>query len=175
MDFLELARDKRFSVRKFQEKLVEEEKLLKVLEAGRVSPTATNAQPQRIIVVKTEEGLEKIKKSTKYHFNAPIILIIAYDQEESFKNPYSKEDYGVVDGSIVITQMMLEAASQGLGTTFVGHYDPQVIKEEFSLPENIRPMALLPIGYPEEGLKPAKAHWTRKDISETVFFEKYKD
>lgn len=172
MDFLDLAKE-RYSVRKFSEKQVEKEKLDKILEAGRIAPTAVNKQPQRILVLDNEESINKIKKSTRYHFDAPMILVVCYDSDESWKNPYSGDDGGVLDGAIIVTQMMLQAVELGLGTTFVGHFDPQAVKEEFQLGDNIVPVALLPIGYPTEDSKPSKAHNTRKNIEETVFYNSF--
>ena len=75
MNFIDLSK-KRYSVRKFTDKPVEEELLNKVLEAGRLSPTAVNRQPQRIVVLNEKESLTKIKKCTKYHFDAPVVMIV---------------------------------------------------------------------------------------------------
>lgn len=81
MDFLELAKD-RYSVRKFCDKKVEKEKLDLILEVGRVAPTAVNYQPQRILVLDTEDALSKLKICTTYHFHAPLALLICYGQLE---------------------------------------------------------------------------------------------
>ena len=124
MDFLELARE-RYSVRKFAPKKVENEKLDAVLEAGRLAPTAVNYQPQRILVLDSEESLGKLRDCTPYHFSAPLALIVCYDDTTSWKRSYDGKDIGKGDTSIVTTQMMLEAAALGLGTTWVGHFDPQ--------------------------------------------------
>lgn len=172
MEFLELAK-KRFSVRQFSDKKVEPEKLGKVLEAGRVAPTAVNKQPQRILVLNNEESLNLVKKCTKYHFDAPIILMVCYDSDEGWKNPYSGDDCSIVDATIITTHMMLEAADLGLGSTFVGHFDPQALREQFKLPDNIIPVALLPLGYPKEGLEPSRAHSKRKPIEKTVFYNSF--
>ena len=173
MEFIELAK-KRFSLRKFSDKKVEQEKLDRILEAGRVAPTAVNKQPQRIIILNNEDSLDKVKRSTKYHFDAPVIMVICYDSEESWKNPINGVDGGILDASIVITQMMLEATNVGMGTTLVAYFDSEVVKKEFELPDNIVPVALLPLGYPAEDAQPSKSHGSRKKIDETVYYNSFK-
>lgn len=168
MEFLKLAKD-RYSVRKFCDKKVEKEKLDLILEVGRVAPTAVNYQPQRIFVLDTEEALSKLKACTTYHFHAPLALLICYDKTVSWKRSYDGKDMGEVDVSIVATHMMLEVTNLGLGSTWVGHFDPQKIEEVFELPENIIPVALLPIGYPDETSVPHSNHNKRFDIGVTVF------
>ena len=172
MDFLELVKD-RYSVRKFCDKKVEKEKLDLILEAGRVAPTAVNYQPQRILVLDTEDALSKLKTCTTYHFHAPLALLICYDNTVSWKRSYDSKDMGEVDVSIVSTHMMLEVASLGLGSTWVGHFDSQKIKEVFELPENIIPVVLLPIGYPDETSIPHPNHDKRFDIGVTVFYNSF--
>ena len=167
MDFLELARE-RYSVRKFAPKKVENEKLDAVLEAGRLAPTAVNYQPQRILVLDSEESLGKLRDCTPYHFSAPLALIVCYDDTTSWKRSYDGKDMGEVDASIVTTQMMLEAAALGLGTTWVGHFDPQKVRSAFRLPENVIPVAILPMGYPHESSVPNPKHAERLPLEKTT-------
>lgn len=82
MDFLKLS-EERYSVRKFSDKTVEDEKLEKILQAGRLAPTAKNSQSQRIFVLKSPEALKKINEATPMAFNAPVVLMVCYDQNES--------------------------------------------------------------------------------------------
>ncbi len=172
MELLELLK-KRFSVRKFENKKVEKEKLDLILEAGRVAPTACNFQPQRILVLENEDALEKLKKCTPYHFHAPLALVICYDKSVSWKRSDDSYDMGEVDASIVTTQMMLEVESIGLGTTWVGSFDINKLKTEFNIPENIVPVAILPIGYPRADVAPNPLHNERYDINHTVFYNKF--
>ena len=85
MDFLELSK-KRYSVRKFASTTVEAEKLNSILEAGRLAPTAKNCQSHKIFVLQSEDALERIRKATKMAFNAPLVLMICYDKNLSYKN-----------------------------------------------------------------------------------------
>ena len=87
MDFLELAA-KRYSVRKFREEKVRQEDLDKILKAGMLAPTAHNDQPQRILVINSDEALEKLKKCTACHFNAPTALLICSDKDACWTRKY---------------------------------------------------------------------------------------
>lgn len=171
IDLLGLLKE-RYSVRKFSDKKVEDEKLNLILEAARVAPTACNLQPQRLLVLDSEENLAKLKECTPYHFDAPLAILVCYDKTVSWKRKYDGYDGGTIDASIVTTQMMLEIANLGLGTTWVGHFDPVKMVEKFELPENILPIALLPIGYPAEDAQPSPVHDKRLDLGQTVFYNK---
>ena len=169
MSFLQFAKEQRYSVRKFRPQPVEREKLELILEAGRVAPTACNYQPQRILVIDEEDGLEKLKQCTSYHFDAPLALMICYDKTTVWKSKTNGTISGDVDASIVTTHMMLEVAELGLATTWVGAFDHQKARELFSIPDYLVPVALLPIGYAAEGVEPNPLHWKRFDMDHTVF------
>ena len=172
MDFFELAKE-RYSCRSFSEKEVEKEKIEKILEVARLAPTARNLQPQRILVLTKKEQLEKLITCTQYGWNAPIIMILFYDKTVSYKrDKYDNKEFGDIDTSIVTTHMMLEAQSLGLGTTWVGSFDPKKIIEVYEVPENLIPVAILPIGYPSKEAKPSKLHFQRNTISNFVYWDK---
>jgi len=174
MNFSQLVKE-RYSVRKFSDRKIEPDTLKLILEAGKAAPTACNYQPQRILVLDSEENLAKLKICTPYHFHAPMALLICYDTAVSWKRSYDQEDMGPVDASIVTTQMMLQAAELGLGTTWVGHFDPTAIRESFHIPEAFIPVALLPLGYPREDSVPHPLHEKRYDLDHTVFFNSFPD
>lgn len=167
MTFLELAKN-RYALRGFSSKPVEKDKLDMILEAGRLAPTACNNQPQSILVLQSQEALDKLKKCTPCHFDAPMALIICYDKNVSWKRHFDKKEHGDIDASIVCAHMMLQAAEMGLGTTWVCHFDPAAVIREFSLPDNIIPSSILPLGYAADGAEPAPMHTQRKPVSETV-------
>ena len=173
MDFLELVRQ-RFSCRGFSNKKVENEKIEKILEAARLAPTARNFQPQRILVLTEEEQLKKLNICTQYGWNAPVVMIIFYDKDTSYKrDKYDNKEFGDIDTSIVTTHMMLEAQDLGLGTTWIGSFDPQKLMETYNVPNNLVPVAILPIGYPSEDVKPSKLHIERKNISDFTFWNNW--
>lgn len=172
MAFIDLARA-RYSLRQFDTRPVEQEKLEQVLQASQLAPTACNYQPQRVLVVNESETLAKIKTCTPCHFNAPVVLVICYDSSASAKREATGFDIGVIDASIAATQMMLEAADIGLGTVWVENFDLQAVCAAFALPENIKPVALMPLGYPAAGAKAnERLHNTRRPLSETVFYNR---
>ena len=168
MDFIELSKS-RYSVRSFSSKKVEEEKLKAILEAGNAAPTACNIQPQRIYVLNTEESIEKLKKVSKFVFGASTVLIITSDDSAVWKNPFSdKYHTGDIDCSIVCTHIMMQAWELGIGSCWIGYFDPDLVAKEFNLPQNERVIAILPIGYPAEDAKPSSWHFKRKPLEETV-------
>lgn len=173
MSFLRLAKDQRYSVRKFKDQAIEKEKLDLILEAGRIAPTAANFQPQRILVIEAATAREKLKQCTSWHFDAPVALMICYDKTTCWKNKTNGTIGGDVDASIVTTHMMLQAAELGLGTTWVGAFDHQKARELFDIPDYLVPVALLPIGYPADGVEPHPWHFKRFDIGHTVFYNSF--
>lgn len=172
MDFSELVRS-RFSLRKFSDKAVEQDKIDIILEAARVAPTAVNYQPQKILVLTDKTALQKVNACTKFGFDAPLNFLICYDSSVSWKRGNDGKEEGDIDAAIVTTHMMLAAASVGLGTTWVGSFNPDDVREQFNLPESYVPVAFLPTGYASADAAPAPAHGLRKDLSETVFYNKF--
>lgn len=156
MDFLKFAR-KRYSVRSYSQKPVEEEKIQKILQAAMIAPTAVNYQPQKIYVLKSAAALEKIRSITKSTYHAPLVFLLCYDVNRSWHSPFvTGYDSGEMDVSIVCTHMMLEAEALGLGSVWVLLFDPDQVKEIFHLPDHIKPVCLLPVGYPAENAVPYK-------------------
>ncbi len=172
MEFLELAQ-KRYSCRKFLDKEVEKEKIYKILEAGRLAPTACNFQPQRILVVTDREKQKALKECTKFTFDAPVILGVCYDKEESWKRKYDGQDGGIVDASIVTTHMMLEIAQLELGSTWVGSFDPNKARNILNIPDNLEIVNLLPFGYPAEDGAESAMHNQRKTIEQIVSWNNF--
>jgi nitroreductase len=164
---------KRYSVRKFKQVPVDPEKIACVLEAARNAPTAANKQPQRILVVTRNDGLEKVDRCTPCRFGAPVVLIVCYDKNECWVRKFDGKHSGWVDASIVTTQMMLQAADIGLGSTWVMHFDPAAARKEFALPENLVPAAMLIMGYPAPDAEPADRHAMRHTLEKLVYFEEF--
>ncbi len=169
MDFLELAKE-RYSVRKFADKTIEEEKMLHILKAGQYAPTAVNHQPQKIYLIKSDEAKEIVKKHTSYHFNAPVIIMMAYDKDMVYHNKLEPGyESGEMDCSIVLTHMMLAAWNIGLGSCWVRAFNAPDLALAFDLPENIKVVTLLYLGYPAEDSKPLKKlHFTYRPLEEMV-------
>ena len=166
-DFLNLS-ESRFALRQFSNKPIEQEKIDKLLRVAQISPTAENKQPQKIYIITKDEDRKKLKTVTKYTFNAPMFFLVCCDKNIAWK--HKTEDYisTEIDGSIVTTHIILEAHDLGLGSVIVRSFETQKLKDLFKIPENMIPIALLPLGYPKEGAKPSKLHFQKKDVKEMV-------
>lgn len=168
MEFKDVIRE-RFSVRDYADRPIEPEKLAAILEAGRIAPTAANRQPQRIYVIQSGEGLEKIRALTRCAFNAPAVLLFAVDEAEQWKSPLEPGfTSGHQDVSIVATHMMLAAWDLGIGSCWVNFFPNTEAAQAFSLPETEKAVLLLPIGYPAQGAAPAPMHAKKKDMDQLV-------
>ena len=172
MDFLELAK-KRHSVRKYADKPVEEDKLQQILQAGRAAPTAVNFQPQRIIVVREKAGLDKLKKTAQV-YDAPLAIIVCADHSVAWKRPFDGKNTVDIDASIVTDHMMLQATELGLGSVWICYFKPDILKEEFNIPDQVEPVNILAVGYVAgEALAPDRHDTLRKPLKDTVCFETY--
>lgn len=172
MDFLKLAAE-RYSVRKFKQEHLEQKTIDEILKAGHLAPTGCNYQPQRILVLNTDESIEKLKKCTKSHFGAPTAMLVCYNKDESWIRRYDGALSAPVDACIVNTHMMLQAYEMGIGTTWVMHFDPEAMRKEFNIPENIIPVALLVMGYPADDATPLNLHSEYRPLDEVVFYDSF--
>ncbi len=167
MEFKEVIKE-RYSCKKYDGSEVEQEKLDAILEAGRLAPTAKNAQEQRVYVLRSPEALAKVDKATPCRYGAPVVLAVAYDRGGIFTYPGEQYDSGAEDAAIVTTHMMLAAADEGVGSCWLNFFDPDLLAKDLGLPENEVIVMLLDVGYPAEGAGPLANHGSRKPLSETV-------
>ena len=172
MNFLALAK-KRYACRQYLDRKVEEEKLMQILEAGRVAPTGANRQPQRLVVVRSKEGMERLARCTR-DFGAPLAIIVCADTSEAWTRKYDNKTISDIDASIVTDHMMLCAASLGLDTLWVCMFRPEAVREEFRLPEHVEPVNILIVGYGAgEPASPERHDTLRKTLAETVVEETF--
>ena len=165
MEFEDIIR-KRTSVRKFSDIKLEQEKLDKILEAGRLAPTAKNNQPIKIYVINSNVGIDKIDKASRCRYGAKTILIVCGNKEDSYhKGEYTTAE---MDSCIVATHMMLEATNIGVDNIWIEVFDENILREEFNIPNEFIPICLLPIGYKDENCPTNPNHNLRKDISDIV-------
>ena len=167
MDFAQLAKA-RYSLRQFSDRPVEPEILQTILEAGCNGPTAHNCQPQRIFVLQSEDALARADACMGFHFHPPVILAVGYDPNVSWHRTIDNKDNGEIDASIAVSQMMLQAADLGLGSTFVGFFDLKKVAELFPEMAGLKMICMLNLGYPAEDARPAKLHTDRRPMEETV-------
>ncbi len=169
MTFLKMTKA-RYSVRKFMDQTVEKEKIDKILTAANNAPTAHNNQPQKIWVMQSPEALAMIDQCTRGRFGAPLVLVIGYDQTQSWKRK-DGYDSGEVDVGIIGTHVMFAALELGLGSCWVANFHEDILKDNLKLPNNIVPIALISIGCIAEDSAPFPAHHLRKELTETVEFK----
>ncbi len=168
MEFNDVIRE-RFSVRQFDGRPIEEEKLHAILEAGRVAPTARNLQPWRVNVIRSAEGLEKIRSLSRCTFGAPVVLLFTYDENEQWRSPLEEGfTSGHEDVSIAATHMMLAAWNEGIGSCWVNLFPNSATCEAFGLPKSEKAVLLMPIGYPAANARPAPLHEESKELGELV-------
>ena len=172
MDFNQLI-DERYSVRSFTAEHLPQGVIDKILAAGHKAPTGCNFQPQRILVLNTDEAIAKLKGCTKCHFNAPTAMLVCHNRVESWKRVYDGALSSPVDAVIVTTYLMLAAQNEGVGTCWVMHFDPAAMRTTFSIPEHIEPLALLVMGYPSAEAKPLDMHFQSRPLEETVSYDAF--
>ena len=169
MEFKEVIKN-RYSCKKFSGRQVEKEKIDAILEAGRLAPTAKNLQEQHVYVIRSEEGLAKIDTVSPCRYQAPTVLVVAFDKNNVFTYPGGKRDSGAEDATIVAIHMILAAADEGVDSCWVNFLDPDVLAKTLGLPENEEVLMVMDLGYAEEGAGPLPNHASRKELDETVTF-----
>lgn len=169
MDFAELIRS-RYSVRAYKPDPVSEDKLKRILEAAHLAPTAANRQPFKLIIIKTQGREDELRRlySRDWFVQAPLVIGLIALPENAWKRRDGK-NYADVDGAIVMDHLILAAANEGLGTCWVGAFDPAAAREILKLPEEVEPLAFTPLGYPADNPSPKK----RKNLEELVCYEKW--
>ncbi|MCF8304278.1 MAG: nitroreductase family protein [Bacteroidales bacterium] len=173
MEFLDLAK-RRFSSRKYSTQEVEEEKLMKVLEAGRVAPSAVNFQPWHFVVVREEKNRLKLAESypKSWFREAPVQIVVCGDHGQAWKRSDGK-DHCDIDASIAVDHITLAAADIGLGTCWICNFDKDKCKKALDLPAHIEPIAMLPLGYPEDSKSPDRHQTERMPLEEIIHWEKF--
>lgn len=156
MEFFDLIRS-RYSVRSYQSKPVEKDKLTRVLEAAVIAPTAANRQPFRLIVIPTrgrEDGLRRVYPR-EWFLRAPLVICACAVKSEAWTRRDGKS-YADVDTTIAMDHLILAAHDLGLGTCWIGAFDPEAAREVLGLEPDLEPLAFTPLGYPADEEKPKR-------------------
>jgi nitroreductase len=150
LDVLEAVKNRR-SIRNYLDKPVEEEKLLKILEAARLSPSAVNFQPWNFIVVKDRVIRQKMLQAynREWFVKAPVIIVACATPQKAWRRS-DGEEFWKIDAAIAMQSMVLTATSEGLGTCWVGAFDEKKAREVLGIPDEIRIVAMTPLGYSAE-------------------------
>lgn len=171
MNFLDIAKN-RFSCRNYKPDPIEEDKLLKVINAIQVAPSAVNYQPWHFIIIRLPENKAKVFEA--YHRTwfqtAPIVIVACGDRNQSWKRSDGK-DHLDIDLAIAIDHLMLQATELGLATCWICNFNTTLLRSNLDLPENLEPVALIPIGYPNEVNDPNRHESKRKPYYEFIHWE----
>jgi len=153
---------KRRSIRRYKDTPIPREKILKILEAARIAPSASNKQPWHFIVVENKETIKQLAKS-EWAAKAPLMIVALADPEASPN--WCSNDLG-----IAFEHIALAATNLGLGTCWMGQTGREdLIRKLLDIPEKLRPVAVMPIGEPDETPAPKE----RKSLDDIVSWEKF--
>ena len=177
MDFVDVVTSRK-SVRDYQDKAVEEEKLEKILQAARLVPSWANKQCTRYIVIKEKKTIEELASTfIGWIKQAPIVIAACANPKDS--GTHNNMDYYLVDVGISMEHLVLGATDQGLGTCWIGGFDEAKVKKTLQIPENIKVVALTPLGYPaalsrrSKLVRSSSGAEKRKSLEEIVHKEKW--
>lgn len=170
--FYALSED-RFSCRAFKPDAVEPSLLLSVLDAARLAPSACNRQPWMFAVADTEELRQAVAASyhREWFASAPVYIVACGLHSEAWHRQADGKDHTDVDVAIAVEHLCLAAASLGLGTCWVCNFDTAAVARAFNMPDDVEPIALIPLGYPADGIAPAPKK--RKNLTEIVRWGKF--
>ncbi len=169
MDFQDLI-TRRYSVRAYKPDPVEEGKLLQVLEAARLAPTAANRQPFQVIVIRTAGREEELRRiyNAKWFVQAPLVLCVCAAPSAAWTRKDGK-NYADVDATIAMDHLILAATELGLGTCWIAAFDPPAAREVLRLPGDVEPVAFTPLGYADDQPREKK----RQPLSDLVRYERW--
>lgn len=171
MEFYDVIK-KRKSVRKYRPDEIPEEVLNRILEAGRLAPSAKNIQPWRFIIVKSPAIKKKLAEACRgqlWMADADIILIGCILEKIVWRRMGGYMSAGPVDLAIALEHMILAAANEGLGTCWIGAFVEKDVKNILLVPDDVTVLALTPIGYPAEEPKDRG----RKESKQIISYDKY--
>ncbi|MEO0075552.1 MAG: nitroreductase family protein [candidate division WOR-3 bacterium] len=184
MDFWQVIYNRK-STRNFSSQPVEQEKIIKVLEAARLAPSWQNRQCWRFIVVQDPEKIKKIGQLNPFTLNinfflrkVPVIIVACANPKDSGQR--NGKDYYLVDTAIAMEHLILAATDLGLATCWIGAFDEKMIKEVLEIPDPIRVVALTPLGYAaeKEGVVDKVSKFVakgakRKPLEQIAYFDKW--
>ena len=157
---------RRYSCRAFSPTPVEQEKVDRILEAGRIAPTAVNKQPVHLWAISDPGTLDVIKGVTRSNYGAPLIIVVGCRPADAWVRRYDGKNGAEVDASIVATYLMLAAENEGLSTLWVGSFDPALLRGILPGAEGYELVAMINVGYPAPESQPSPMHGARKAMED---------
>lgn len=149
--FDELITQRR-SVRKFTDQPIDKETVEKIIESARLAPSAVNFQPWIFYICASDEAKNAVRECypREWFHTAPLYIVACGNRDESWKRPADGKDHLDIDIAIAVEHMALKITELGLGSCWVCNFDPKLLAEKLSLDDNIVPVVILPVGYPQE-------------------------
>lgn len=163
---------KRRSVRKYKEDPIPEKALMRVLEAARLAPSGKNFQPWKFIIVKDKALKEKLAQASAGQFfmaEAPIIIVGCGFPDNCYAHMGRYMKSWSVDVTIALEHLILQAREEGLGTCWIGSFEEEEVKTILNIPENVKVLALTPLGYPDE----IPRFRGRKSLDEIISYDRF--
>ena len=149
---------------------VPKEILEKILDAGRLAPSACNYQPWKFLVISSSEVLERVRVcySRDWFRDAPHILVILGLRNQAWIRSYDNYNSIETDVAIAMTHIVLAAENEGVGTCWIAAYDPALLKKALNTDDNQLIFGITPLGYPKPGFRKTliKKRKSLKDIVE---------
>lgn len=157
MEWKELVR-RRYSCRKYMDMPVKDEALDEILEEMRIAPSAANRQPWLFFVIREPAAKKALKEAydKEWFYTAPVVIVACGNNNECWKRSYDGKETLDIDVAIAMDHLTLAATDRGLGTCWICAFKPDAVRKVLKLPENVEPIALTPLGYPDDEAKPKK-------------------
>jgi nitroreductase len=171
MGILEVIKERR-SIRKYKEDPIPEEVLMRVLEAARLAPSGKNLQPWKFIIVRDRALREELARASSGQFfiaQAPIIIVGCGFPDRCYASMGRYMKSWPVDVTIALEHLILQAQEEGLGTCWIGSFEEEEVKSILKIPEEVKVLALTPLGYPAE----IPSFRGRKSLKEIVSYDRY--
>jgi len=174
MDFYEVIRTRR-SVRSYKTDPIPDDVLRRILDAARISPSGSNRQPWKFIIVRDEKIKRKLAvacSNQQFIAEAPVIIVACGYNIHYNRGGYMRDMSMLVDVSIAFTHLILAARAEGLGTCWIGSFDNDEIKRILNIPEDVNVVAITPLGYPKSSDIFVEAS-SRKSLEEIISTDGY--
>lgn len=171
MSVLKAIKDRR-SIREYKEDPIPEDALLRILEAARLAPSGKNLQPWKFIVVKDKGLRQRLAQASAEQFfiaKAPVIVVACGFPDDCYERMGRYMRSWSVDVAIALEHLILQAQEEGFGTCWIGSFEEKDVKSILNIPEEVKVLALTPLGYPAE----TSPYRGRKRLDEIISYDGY--
>ncbi len=169
MSILKVMWDRR-SIRRYKKDPIPEDVLLRILEAARIAPSGSNLQPWKFIIVRDNALKEKLAQASAgqlFMAEAPVIIVGCGFPDNCYAHMGRYMKSWPVDVTIALEHLILQAQEEGLGTCWIGSFEEEEVKSILNIPEDVRVLALTPLGYPAK----TPSFRGRKGLEEIISYD----